>query len=205
MSFLSRSFLDCSFDQLLALRATGRYLFASLAANMLLQAAFLSYKLMETVHSSDEWSDVAFVVLVVCYTAWIAISATGGFLGLYSAHKYDTRAAVWCLYAWVLLVAFQVVEAIVAVYVIIPEAHYPADAVNSLMWNTVSLLAIEVLFIVFIYGYIQLLELCEPAKRWIQQGMEDVSLMAAAEALTSPSITAHNVKSYGTDSQSITI
>ncbi|RHY26718.1 hypothetical protein DYB32_007350 [Aphanomyces invadans] len=199
MNILPRRVLDCSFDQLLSLRTTGRYLYASLAVNMLLQAGFMSYKLAETMYT-NEWSDMGFAGLVASYTMWIVISTAGGLFGLYSAHQFDSTTALYCLYAWVALALFQTVEAFVAMVFLAPDVLNTMDATESLLWNTASLLAIEVLFIGFIAAYIQLLDLCEPGKAL--QAQEGKHLVE--EALLSPVVSNH-VTPYGTESAAFAI
>ncbi|KAH9136246.1 hypothetical protein LEN26_006242 [Aphanomyces euteiches] len=186
---------SCSFDQLLSLRGLARYLFASLAINMLLQAMFIGYKLVEVVQTSA-WSSMGFTLLVSCYAAWIAISFLGGLFGLYSAHRYHIPSAIWCLYTWVALALFQIVEATIAIVTLVPEAHFSPEATHTLVWNTLSLLMIELAFVVFIHGYIQLLQLCEPTDRWVAKGKDAQDVM---EAMLSPVVNQHNV-SYGTES-----
>ncbi|ETV79872.1 hypothetical protein H257_07087 [Aphanomyces astaci] len=202
MSILPRSVLDSSFDHLLSLRTTGRYLFASLAVNMLLQAGFISFKLAETVHAIER-NDVAFASLVTSYVLWILISTAGGVFGLYSAHKYHTKSASYCLYAWVALVVFQIVEAFVAVFVLVPGVQNTVNIKQSLLFNTASLLVIEVVFIGFIYAYIELLDLCETDKNHLLGSHGEEGTHLVDEALVSPVVDNH-VTAYGTESTSFT-
>ncbi|EQC38099.1 hypothetical protein SDRG_04529 [Saprolegnia diclina VS20] len=186
MQVVTNYLVNSSMEQLLSLRASARLLFACLAVNMLLQAVFISYKLIDTVDAST-WSSTALVSLVVCYTAWIVISAIGGVCGLYSTHYHHTPSAHLCLGAWLLLVVFQLLEGGIAIFYLSPEAELGPETRRMLAINTAALIAIEVLFIVFILGYIQLLEYCAPFDYNTILDHEDAHFMAATEC-SSPKV-----------------
>ncbi|OQR80658.1 hypothetical protein ACHHYP_17360 [Achlya hypogyna] len=197
--------VNSSMEQLLSLRSSARLLFACLAVNMLLQAFFISYKLVDTVDAST-WTSNALMALVVCYTAWIVISAIGGLCGLYSTHYHHTPSAHLCLGSWLLLVFFQMLEGAIAVLYLSPEAELSPETRRMLAVNTIALVLIELVFIAFILGYIQLLEYCAPFDYDTIIDVENVNLLAAQDC-SSPkvlvSLQDSAAPSYGTSSYTI--
>ncbi|OQR95515.1 hypothetical protein THRCLA_22125 [Thraustotheca clavata] len=198
MNLLNQYFIRSSTEHLLSLRATSRLLFACLAVNMLLQALFISFKLTSSVDASNLTSN-AIKGLVASYTAWIFVSAIGGLSGLYSTKHYHTRTARVCMTSWVLLVLFQIVEGLIAIYYLSPGAHLSNDAQRILIVNTVALIVIELIFVGFIWVYIQLLEYCALYDYIKYTDIEIAELDSQANPLVKNDDELTKVPGYGTN------
>jgi hypothetical protein len=209
---LNEYLLECSPKQLMSLRASARPIIAYVSIFMLLQACTIAYKLL---HSVDEtmWTSNGLIALVLCYAMGSIVSGVGGLCGLYSSRYHHSLAAQICLTSWILLMLLQVVEAVIALGFALPDSS--RETRQIIAWNTLALVSMESVFIVFLFGYIRIIQSCDPREYiTIEDGDVGVSNMEQEYLIHDPNLASSTFKSttktatvltYGSQSASYTV
>ncbi|RHZ12208.1 hypothetical protein DYB31_008458 [Aphanomyces astaci] len=195
-----------SMDSLHSHRAIGRLLLIILAGNMLLQSMMVGLQVIQSVTTEDAQSELSVgtwswtaCALLVCHELWVVVSAVGGLAGFHAAWHYSIASATVCLRAWVALACVQTFQYL-TVYAMLASIqddkgrHFD----TTLAWESTVLIAIEVVFIGFVYGYIVVLQ--EWQRQCKRQDGEGICLVPLHPATEQRNVLHHTNSSayYGT-------
>ncbi|RHY26719.1 hypothetical protein DYB32_007351 [Aphanomyces invadans] len=154
-------------DTLHSYRSTGRFLLAIMAGNMMLQSAIVGVHVVQSVATThNDGGDLGGQsnwlpsLLLLCQIAWVVASTVGGVAGFCAAYRFHIPSATLCLRSWIVLACIQAVQYLALCAMLAsPEHQTDKGQLNAtLAWESVVLIAIEGVFVLFVHSYIVVLQ-----------------------------------------------